>query len=70
MLNSLPETIRNKIIPIGECWIWTGYGNGHGYGRLKWNGRAQLAHRVVRARSGRSTHRHRRRPRHHCSAEG
>lgn len=30
-----------------ECWPWTGAKNGNGYGRMKINGTAYLAHRLA-----------------------
>jgi len=32
--------------PNTGCWLWTGGDNGRGYGRLKFQNRAQQAHRV------------------------
>jgi predicted DNA-binding protein (UPF0251 family) len=43
------EKILSRI-SIGngdECWLWTGFKNEHGYGRMKFNGKATLAHRAI-----------------------
>ena len=34
----------NKVAPNG-CWEWTAHTNEHGYGRIKIDGKHQLAHR-------------------------
>jgi len=51
MLESLPSRIREKIKvnPSTECWEWTAGDNGSGYGLVQWNGKQNLAHRVVYA---------------------
>lgn len=36
-----------KICAAGECWMWTGWYDSRGYGRVRWEKRAQQAHRVV-----------------------
>jgi HNH endonuclease len=35
-----------KVDKSGECWIWTGCKMPKGYGKLKFEGRYDLAHRV------------------------
>lgn len=40
----------DKVDATGDCWVWTGgTGGAHGlaYGRLKWHGRHEAAHRVA-----------------------
>lgn len=32
---------------VGECWLWTGYKDRHGYGELRAQGGRQRAHRVA-----------------------
>lgn len=44
----LPARIAAKIaIAEGGCWLWTAYVGPEGYGRIRWNGRQPVAHRVV-----------------------
>lgn len=45
---NLPPRIASKInvIPSG-CWQWTGAITGHGYGNVRWDGRAMPAHIIV-----------------------
>lgn len=41
---------KNWIVDASGCWLWTGYVHPtKGYGRIKWDGRTQEAHRVVYA---------------------
>lgn len=35
-----------KVDASGECWEWTASKDRHGYGKIKVNGRPELAHRV------------------------
>lgn len=47
---SLPERIRSriKVCPATGCWRWTGrWNSGNGYGKIRWNGRIYVAHRLV-----------------------
>lgn len=37
----------SKVDKSGECWLWTGGTNPKGYGKIKINGKWQLAHRVA-----------------------
>jgi hypothetical protein len=41
------ERFSANYIPVTEsgCWLWTGYVDSYGYGRISVNGRAMLAHR-------------------------
>ena len=45
----LPDRIWNKVIPVpwSGCWLWLGETDSWGYGRVWWNGRKHMAHRVV-----------------------
>lgn len=40
------ERLMEKI-EVGDCWHWTAATNHKGYGRVFWEGRNALAHRVV-----------------------
>lgn len=40
------ERFDVKVDKASDCWTWTADTNPHGYGRLRWEGAAQLAHRV------------------------
>jgi hypothetical protein len=44
-----PERIVLKASPEPNtgCWLWTGFDNGRGYGRIELKGRGQQAHRVI-----------------------
>lgn len=48
-MNKLPDFIAEKIQfePMSGCWLWSGYGNGHGYGSIQYNSIRWLAHRLV-----------------------
>ena len=44
----LPERFWAKVrVAESECWEWTAYVTGRGYGRLHWLGRTCRAHRVA-----------------------
>lgn len=45
---SLPIMFRMeaKIVKGPECWEWSGHRSTRGYGRIWYNGRLRLAHRV------------------------
>lgn len=36
-----------RIGTLAECWVWEGYVNQDGYGRVRYRGRLQLAHRIA-----------------------
>jgi len=38
--------LRNRTLD-GECWIWTGALDTHGYGHVKIDGRLRLVHRLA-----------------------
>ena len=40
------ERFWSKVDKGGECWLWCGSKNKDGYGRVRYEGRRQLAHRV------------------------
>ena len=48
-MHELPDRLQRNIIPVPEsgCWLWIGSTDKGGYGRLKWQGRTTLAHRLV-----------------------
>lgn len=43
----VPRRFACKFIEADGCWQWMGAQNGNGYGRLRVDGRAALAHRVA-----------------------
>lgn len=45
---NLPARIARKVELSPDCWTWTGALT-EGYGRIKWGGRLDMAHRVVYA---------------------
>jgi len=45
--SSPEEFFWSQVDKSGECWIWTGQIIYRGYGRLTFNGKSQLAHRVA-----------------------
>jgi hypothetical protein len=51
MINSLPESLQDRISPepMTGCWLWTGYQDEYGYGSglSKRIFKTQLAHRVI-----------------------
>lgn len=40
------QRFTEKVNKTDNCWEWTAYINRHGYGAIRFNGRATLAHRV------------------------
>jgi hypothetical protein len=40
------EWFWSRVSKTDTCWIWTGWVSPYGYGRLRFEGRNQLAHRV------------------------
>lgn len=45
----IPKRVLAKITvsAANECWMWTGYSNGVGYGRTRMNGVDHYVHRLV-----------------------
>lgn len=43
----IPASIWSRIQIINGCWVWTGRLNRNGYGRVWWQGREPVVHRVV-----------------------
>ena len=45
----LPDRLQRNILPVPEsgCWLWIGSTDKGGYGRVNWQGRTTLAHRLV-----------------------
>jgi len=41
------ENVLWKICAAGDCWMWVGWRDKDGYGRVKWDGKGLQAHRVV-----------------------
>lgn len=48
-IDKLPEKLRRYIQPdmTTGCWTWVGRRNRNGYGRVNWEGREPVAHRVI-----------------------
>lgn len=49
-LERLPDRILEKIsfCPITGCWWWAAsWDSGNGYGKVRFEGKCQMAHRVV-----------------------
>jgi hypothetical protein len=46
-MSTLRERFRAKIFKSGECWLFTGYCNQEGYGRIKVQGRLRQASHVA-----------------------
>jgi len=38
---------RIDIKDSDKCWLWRGFLNEHGYGRIRFNGKMTLAHRAT-----------------------
>ncbi len=46
-VNGSPEErFWSKVDKTGPCWLWTASTVEFGYGRIRWEGRAERAHRV------------------------
>ena len=47
-MDTLPTHFWDKVLQLGptSCWLWTA-ATRRGYGRFKWHGRLQEAHRVA-----------------------
>ena len=47
-LQELPQRLQNCISnTAGECWVYTKKLNQDGYGRIYWNGRQTMLHRIT-----------------------
>jgi len=44
---SLGERLKAKLVPRGECLVWTGAQNGREYGQISLDGKKLLVHRVA-----------------------
>jgi hypothetical protein len=44
---SLPHRFWRKVDKSGDCWLWTGYKNDQGYGRIYCDGRLRRASHVA-----------------------
>jgi hypothetical protein len=42
-----PESFWSRVDRTGVCWLWLGAKSPKGYGKVKWNGRDDRAHRVA-----------------------
>jgi hypothetical protein len=43
----LLQRIAKHIVKIGDCWVWEGSRDSHGYGQIKVSGKLRNAHRVM-----------------------
>jgi hypothetical protein len=46
MYRPIDERLWEKVHKTDSCWIWTGYKDGKGYGRIGYNGKVEKPHRV------------------------
>lgn len=50
MTQPISESVKNrfwsKVHKTDSCWLWTAYTDPDGYGRIRFDGRAYLAHRL------------------------
>jgi hypothetical protein len=49
IIRLLGKVIEGEQIPAGlstPCWLWNAGKDKHGYGQIKWRGKARWAHRV------------------------
>jgi hypothetical protein len=44
---SLRERVFARIDTRGDCWLWTGYRNPQGYGKIQVQNHPELAHRIM-----------------------
>jgi hypothetical protein len=47
MKPNTPESFKSWIVPQGDCLVYSRYKNRKGYGRIKYNGRMMLSHRLA-----------------------
>lgn len=50
MSGGIPNTAQdfwNQVTPEGDCWVWKGYQDVHGYGVFQYQGTRWLAHRLA-----------------------
>ncbi len=40
-------SILDRINVVGDCWIWSGWNNEDGYGKIRINKKAYFVHRVI-----------------------
>lgn len=46
-VTNTPESIKNRIIvDDNQCWIWQGFKDRDGYGRMRLNGKERFTHRI------------------------
>jgi hypothetical protein len=41
------ESLKQRLVVSGSCWLFTGCVNNKGYGQIRYNGKTMLAHRVA-----------------------
>lgn len=46
-MNSLPKTFLSKVKHEGDCWVWSGFRDGKGYGHYGSKGKIWKAHRFA-----------------------
>lgn len=45
--STIHKRFWGKVLKTESCWLWTGCKNKDGYGKIRFNGKTELAHRVA-----------------------